>query len=91
MTLEQARPGFGRAPVAAALVLLVAVLVPAQEKARARDLGVPFDGKPGPYNAITDVPGVEVGHVTARQCKMERMVAHAVTATIRTTRYSSEE
>ncbi|MEE2712399.1 MAG: P1 family peptidase [Planctomycetota bacterium] len=64
MILEQARPGFGRAPVAAALVLLVAVLVPAQEKARARDLGVPFDGKPGPYNAITDVPGVEVGHVT---------------------------
>lgn len=28
---------------------------------RARDLGVPFDGKPGPNNAITDVPGVEVG------------------------------
>ncbi len=30
----------------------------------ARDLGVPFDGTPGPYNAITDVPGVEVGHTT---------------------------
>jgi D-aminopeptidase len=30
-----------------------------------RQLGVPFDGlPPGPYNAITDVPGVKVGHVT---------------------------
>jgi L-aminopeptidase/D-esterase-like protein len=31
---------------------------------RARDLGVPFAGRPGPLNAITDVAGVEVGHVT---------------------------
>ena len=31
---------------------------------RARDLGIPFDGTPGPYNAITDVPGVEVGYKT---------------------------
>ncbi len=35
-----------------------------QTKARARDLGVPFDGTPGPVNAITDVKGVEVGHTT---------------------------
>ena len=35
-----------------------------QTKPRARDLGVPFDGKPGPYNAITDVAGVEVGETT---------------------------
>src|SRR5215472_10824589 len=27
-------------------------------RTRARDLGVPFDGTPGPFNAITDVPGV---------------------------------
>jgi len=33
-------------------------------KPRARDLGVPFDGTPGPFNAITDVPGVTVGHTT---------------------------
>ncbi len=33
-------------------------------KPRARDLGVPFDGTPGALNAITDVPGVEVGQVT---------------------------
>jgi L-aminopeptidase/D-esterase-like protein len=31
---------------------------------RARDLGVPFQGDPGPLNAITDVAGVEVGQVT---------------------------
>src|SRR5580693_9457985 len=33
-------------------------------KPRARDLGVPFDGAPGPLNAITDVAGVAVGHTT---------------------------
>ncbi|MGO9039372.1 MAG: P1 family peptidase [Steroidobacteraceae bacterium] len=31
---------------------------------RARDLGVPFDGTPGPLDAITDVAGVLVGHTT---------------------------
>ena len=35
-----------------------------QSKPRARDLGVPLDGTPGPLNAITDVKGVEVGHTT---------------------------
>ena len=48
--------------------LFVLVLAPltifAQSKPRARDLGVPFDGAPGPFNAITDVKGVEVGHTT---------------------------
>jgi L-aminopeptidase/D-esterase-like protein len=36
----------------------------AQGRPRARDLGVPFDGTPGPLNAITDVTGVTVGHST---------------------------
>jgi D-aminopeptidase len=36
----------------------------AQNKPRARDLGIPFDGTPGPLNAITDVSGVEVGVTT---------------------------
>jgi D-aminopeptidase len=36
----------------------------AQGKLRARDLGIPFEGTPGTYNAITDVAGVEVGHTT---------------------------
>jgi L-aminopeptidase/D-esterase-like protein len=31
---------------------------------RARDLGIPFKGNPGPFNAITDVDGVLVGHTT---------------------------
>jgi D-aminopeptidase len=33
-------------------------------KIRARGLGLPFDGRPGPFNAITDVSGVEVGYST---------------------------
>ena len=37
---------------------------PAAKKPRARDLGIPFEGMPGPHNAITDVRGVEVGHTT---------------------------
>jgi D-aminopeptidase len=55
-----------------ALLLLASMLsmplLPAQDrsaaKLRARDLGVPFDGTPGPFNAITDVAGVAVGHTT---------------------------
>ena len=45
-------------------LLLIGSLALAQTKPRARDLGVPFDGTPGPNNAITDVKGVEVGHTT---------------------------
>lgn len=33
-------------------------------KPRARALGIPFGGRPGRWNAITDVPGLEVGYVT---------------------------
>ena len=36
----------------------------AEKSPRARDLGIPFEGLPGPLNAITDVAGVEVGQVT---------------------------
>ncbi len=52
------------------LLALALIAIPsfAQEKTvakpRARDLGVPFDGTPGPLNAITDVAGVTVGHTT---------------------------
>src|SRR5436189_2201206 len=31
---------------------------------RARELGIPFEGTPGKFNAITDVAGVEVGYAT---------------------------
>jgi D-aminopeptidase len=43
------------------IIVLLALLLQGQ---RARDLGIPFDGTPGPYNAITDVKGIEVGEVT---------------------------
>ena len=33
-------------------------------KPRARSLGIPFTGTPGRWNAITDVPGIQVGYVT---------------------------
>lgn len=44
-------------------LLLVQIFVYAQ-KPRARDIGIPFDGTPGKFNAITDVKGVEVGYST---------------------------
>jgi D-aminopeptidase len=53
-----------RIPIALTAILLAATLLSAQSMPRARDLGVPFDGTPGPNNAITDVHGVEVGHTT---------------------------
>ncbi len=45
-------------------VLFAATALSGQAPPRARALGVPFTGTPGPLNAITDVPGVEVGHTT---------------------------
>jgi D-aminopeptidase len=49
------------------LFLCGAVVVSGQSvpaKPRARDLGLPFEGSPGPVNAITDVSGVTVGFTT---------------------------
>jgi L-aminopeptidase/D-esterase-like protein len=48
--------------------------VAAQSKARARDLGIPLDGTPGPLNAITDVAGVEVGYVTLIKGEGKRVI-----------------
>lgn len=47
-----------------ALLLIIPFSGASEAKPRARDLGIPFDGTPGPLNAITDVAGVEVGHLT---------------------------
>src|SRR5687767_15755418 len=64
------RKATGRRRAAAALAAALfasafCALTPhAQSVTRARDLGVPFEGTPGPLNAITDVRGVEVGLVT---------------------------
>jgi L-aminopeptidase/D-esterase-like protein len=50
------------------LLFLVGLIMPfvaeSQDDTRARDLGIPFAGTPGPLNAITDVAGVTVGHTT---------------------------
>jgi D-aminopeptidase len=46
-----------------AIILTVSAAVKAQ-KPRARDIGIPFEGTPGKYNAITDVKGVQVGFST---------------------------
>ena len=46
-------------------------------KPRARSLGLRFRGTPGPQNAITDVPGIEVGYQTLIQ---EDSVRTGVTA-----------
>jgi D-aminopeptidase len=54
----------GRLLLPALAFSLVMATATAQTEPRARDLGVPFDGTPGPFNAITDVKGVEVGHTT---------------------------
>jgi L-aminopeptidase/D-esterase-like protein len=51
-------------PVIAACLLAAPSLSHAQRRERARDVGVPLEGTPGPLNAITDVAGVEVGHRT---------------------------
>lgn len=46
------------------LLFVFTVTILFAQKPRARDLGIPFVGKTGPLNAITDVKGVEVGHAT---------------------------
>jgi len=66
-------------------VLLLLLAVPAAYAAepRARDLGVPFDGTPGPRNAITDVAGVTVGHRTLIEDLQDgRAVRTGVTAVL---------
>src|SRR6202161_1766249 len=62
----------GMSPVHAVVLSVLAITTLASApgfaqthaESRARDLGVPFDGTPGPLNAITDVSGVEVGYKT---------------------------
>ena len=61
------RPSLLRVAEGLTPILLLAVLgsaAIAEAKPRARDLGIPFEGAPGPNDAITDVAGVEVGYTT---------------------------
>ena len=53
-----------RSSLCAVAVALLVNCTPADADPRARDLGVPFHGLPGAFNAITDVAGVEVGEST---------------------------
>src|SRR5437899_6679476 len=73
VALPYTAPGLssgGKMAKSQSVLLVFAIIVElfisgaAQTKPRSRDLGVPFDGAPGPLNAITDVKGVEVGHTT---------------------------
>jgi D-aminopeptidase len=47
--------------------VFIVPLLCGQTSQRARDLGIPCDGTPGPLDAITDVRGVEIGHTTLIQ------------------------
>jgi D-aminopeptidase len=64
------------AGVAAGLVAAAPHAATAQERARARDLGIVIAGTPGPHNAITDVAGVEVGHTTLISGSGRLVVGH---------------
>jgi len=66
-------PRLGERLVWIAVLMAMAGAAGAQ-KPRARQLGVPFDGTPGPLNAITDVAGVEVGYVTLIRGEGKRIV-----------------
>jgi L-aminopeptidase/D-esterase-like protein len=63
-------------------LLSVAFVAQPSSKPRARDLGVPFDGTPGPLNAITDVSGVEVGHSTIIRGEGRQAVRTGVTVVL---------
>ncbi len=47
-----------------------------ETKPRARDIGIPLEGNTGPYNNITDVPGVEVGYSTIIMGEPEDYVSY---------------
>ncbi len=59
--------------ISIAILLFICIPIHSQ-KPRARDLGVPFDGKTGKLNAITDVAGVEVGYSTIISGKGENVL-----------------
>jgi len=50
--------------IAVLIGLVLSAPLAGQTRPRGRDLGIPFPGKTGPNNAITDVAGIAVGHVT---------------------------
>ncbi len=57
-----------------------ALSIAAQTKLRARNLGIPFEGATGQFNAITDVKGVEVGYTTLISGDGKKAIRTGVTA-----------
>ena len=64
LTSPRKPQSFSRAFYNALVLVLVAISFDSRGQTRAVDLGIPFAGVRGVENAITDVPGVEVGHTT---------------------------
>jgi len=62
------------------LTSILSISITGQTKPRARDLGVPFDGRAGAFNAITDVKGVEVGYATLVSGSGKSAVRTGITA-----------
>jgi L-aminopeptidase/D-esterase-like protein len=60
----------------ASMTTVAAGAAAGEDHPRARDLGIPFDGTPGPLNAITDVAGVTVGHTTLISGSGKLQVGH---------------
>jgi D-aminopeptidase len=68
--------------VASGAALLVLASAAGANEPRARGLGVPFDGTPGPHNAITDVAGVTVGYTTLIKGRGAHAVRTGITAIV---------
>lgn len=66
--------------LAISLIAAFVTLSPSQTRPRARDLGIPFDGTAGQFNAITDVKGVQVGYATLVSGDGKNAVRTGVTA-----------
>lgn len=62
------------------ILTILAFSISAQTKPRARDLGIPFDGNTGKFNAITDIKGVEVGYTTLISGEGKQAIRTGVTA-----------
>lgn len=71
------------AGIVAGIALVVSTAAAAKDApVRARHLGIEFDGTTGPFNAITDVPGVLVGQMTLIKGQGRRAVRTGVTAVL---------
>lgn len=63
-TRKVAPTGMIRSLISSVLTIFFVAQLGYASAKRARDWGIPFEGVPGKFNAITDVSGVAVGHAT---------------------------